>query len=62
MEAGSLGCSISGAGPTMFAWAIAERAPTVLKAMRAEFSKRSIEVDEWIVEINSAGARVVSSS
>jgi homoserine kinase len=62
MEAGSLGCSISGAGPTTFAWAIAERAPAVLRAMRAEFSKRSIEVDEWIVEINSAGARVVSSS
>jgi homoserine kinase len=62
MEAGALGCSISGAGPTMFAWAIAERAPAVLKAMRSEFSKRSIEIDEWIVEINSAGARVVSSS
>jgi hypothetical protein len=46
----------------MFAWAIAERAPAVLKAMRSEFSKRSIEIDEWIVEINSAGARVVSSS
>jgi homoserine kinase len=62
MEAGSLGCSISGAGPTMFAWATTERAPAVLKAMRGEFSKRSIEIDEWIVEINSAGARVVSSS
>jgi homoserine kinase len=60
MEAGALGCSISGAGPTMFAWAIAERAPAVLAAMRSEFTKRSIEVDEWIVEINSAGARVVA--
>src|SRR6185312_887858 len=32
--AGALGCSISGAGPTMFAWAVAERAPAVLQAMR----------------------------
>lgn len=60
MEAGALGCSISGAGPTMFAWAMADRAPAVLQAMRNEFTKRSIEVDEWIVEINSAGARVVA--
>jgi homoserine kinase len=59
MEAGALGCSISGAGPTMFAWAMADRAPAVLQAMRSEFTKRSIEVDEWIVEINSAGARVL---
>lgn len=61
MEAGALGCSISGAGPTMFAWAVAERAPAVMQAMQNEFAKRSIEVDHWIVEINSSGARVVSS-
>jgi homoserine kinase len=59
MEAGALGCSISGAGPTMFAWAVADHAPAVLQAMRGEFARRSIEVDEWIVEINSAGARVL---
>lgn len=59
MEAGALGCSISGAGPTMFAWAVAERAPAVRQAMRAEFAKRSIEVDDWIVDVNSAGARVL---
>jgi homoserine kinase len=62
MEAGALGCSISGAGPTMFAWAVAERATAVMQAMSAEFAKRSIEVDKWIVEINSAGARVVASN
>jgi homoserine kinase len=62
MEAGALGCSISGAGPTMFAWAVADRATAVMQAMSAEFAKRSIEVDKWIVEINSAGARVVASN
>jgi homoserine kinase len=61
MEAGALGCSISGAGPTMFAWAGADRAPAVMQAMSGELAKRSIEVDKWIVEINSAGARVVAS-
>jgi homoserine kinase len=62
LAAGALGCSISGAGPTMFAWAVAERASAVMQAMSAEFAKRSIEVDKWIVEINSAGARVVASN
>lgn len=62
MAAGALGCSISGAGPTMFAWAVEPRAKAVLEAMRAEFVKRSIEVDEWIVEINSIGARVLPAT
>ena len=59
IEAGALGCSISGAGPTMFAWANTAIAPRVLAAMHEEFSRRDIDVDEWIVEINAAGARVV---
>jgi homoserine kinase len=59
MSAGALGCSISGAGPTMFAWAQAEHAADVLATMRAEFGRRSIGIDEWIVEAQSAGARLV---
>ncbi len=35
MDAGALGCSISGAGPAMFAWALAGHADTVLATMRA---------------------------
>jgi homoserine kinase len=62
MEAGALGCSISGAGPTMFAWAPEAHATAVLEAMRAQFTHRSIEVDEWIVAINSEGARVVQGT
>ena len=59
MDAGALDCSISGAGPTMFAWAIESRAPAVRDAMKAEFAKRNIEVDDWIVEIKDTGARVL---
>ena len=62
MAAGALGCSISGAGPTMFAWAIESRAPAVRDAMKAEFAKRNIEVDDWIVEINDTGARVLPAT
>ena len=59
MAAGALGCSISGAGPTMFALAIESRASAVCDAMKAEFAKRNIEVDDWIVEINDTGARIL---
>jgi homoserine kinase len=61
IEGGALGCSISGAGPTMFAWAHSSKAQGVLDAMRAEFQRKSIQLDEWVVEIQSAGARVVGS-
>jgi homoserine kinase len=61
IEAGALGCSISGAGPAMFAWAQSSSASAVRDAMRKEFERKSIQLDEWIVEIESAGARVVSS-
>lgn len=60
MAAGALGCSISGAGPTTFAWAHESDALGVCAAMQGEFQKKSIEVDQWIVEIESGGARVIS--
>lgn len=59
IAAGALGCSISGAGPAMFAWALTNDAPAVLKAMTAQFTRQKIEVDEWLVEISGAGARVI---
>jgi homoserine kinase len=61
MHAHALGCSISGAGPTMFAWCVADRAEAVRDAMVGEFSKRDIEVDRWIVNLDSAGARVIDA-
>jgi homoserine kinase len=59
LAAGALGCSISGAGPTVFAWAIESHTTGVLEAMKAVFAQRSIECDEWIVDIRSSGARVI---
>ena len=60
MEAGALGCSISGAGPKTFAWVHKDKATAVRDAMRGEFQRKSIELDEWIVEIQSAGSRVIT--
>jgi len=62
MQAGALGCSISGAGPTLFAWALAKDAHQVLEAMRREFTARSIRIDEWLVDVGGEGARVIDSN
>jgi homoserine kinase len=59
LEAGALGCSISGAGPSMFAWALEPRAAEVLAAMRREFAARELASDGWIVEVQGRGARVL---
>lgn len=61
MQAGALGCSISGAGPTLFAWALAKDAHGVLEAMRAEFTAAAIGIDEWLVDIGAEGARVIET-
>jgi homoserine kinase len=59
MEAGALGCSISGAGPSMFAWAPEATAPAVLAAMRSAFGRHALATDGWVVEVRSAGARLI---
>ncbi len=59
MAAGALGCSISGAGPSMFAWASVASAAGVEAAMRGAFAAQSLRCDTWIVDVNSPGARVI---
>ena len=59
MEAGALGCSISGAGPSMFAWTRSQDAESVAGAMRQGFEARGLTADAWIVEIRNRGARVI---
>ena len=61
MSAGALGCSISGAGPAMFAWALAPCAEAVRAEMRRTFTRHAIQVDDWIVEMDSPGARTLSA-
>ena len=38
IDAGALGCTFSGSGPSMFAWAVEERAAAVEEAMAAAFA------------------------
>jgi len=59
MQAGALGCSISGAGPSMFAWATAAAAPAVASAMQREFARQDLKTDAWSAPVSPDGARVL---
>jgi len=59
LAAGALGCTISGAGPTMFAWALENDAQNVRSAMVSAFGAASMKVDHWVVPIKTSGAYVL---
>ena len=59
MGADALGCSISGAGPTVFAWCEEQRAAPIRDAMVAAFGAHGLASDAWITSIEPAGARLV---
>jgi homoserine kinase len=59
MQAGALGCSISGAGPSMFALVPEPSAAAVLARMREEFARHSLATDAWLVEVRASGARLI---
>ncbi len=59
LVAGAIGCSISGAGPTVFAWAEEGDAENVRSEMVAAFRKHGLESDSWVSDIGREGARVV---
>ena len=59
LSAGALGCSISGAGPTMFAWCLESHAHAVREAMVVEFSHHGMESDHWTTAIEPVGAHVI---
>ena len=61
VSAGALGCSISGAGPTVFAMCLEKDAGAVREAMVQAFTAKGIAADKWIVPVQSGGAHVVSS-
>ncbi len=60
VDGGALGCSISGAGPTVFAWCEAEHAAAISAGMVQAFKDHGLESDAWISQMGTAGARVIS--
>jgi len=59
MSAGALGCSISGAGPTVFAWCVESHVMAVREALVVEFSRNELKSDHWTTALEPIGARVV---
>ena len=59
LAAGALGGSISGAGPTVFAWAEQKDAESVRAGMVAAFQAHGLASDSWVSTIDREGARVV---
>jgi homoserine kinase len=58
MDLGALGCSISGAGPTVLAWCEAPQAEAIRAAMVQAFRNHGLESDAWVSSLGAAGARV----
>jgi homoserine kinase len=61
MSAGALGCSISGAGPAIFAWSAFQHAEAVRGAMVAAFAEHQLQSDSWVSLMQNYGARVVKA-
>jgi len=59
LDARALGCSISGAGPTVFAWAEEQDAERVRAGMVAAFKAHGLDSDSWVSAIDRQGARLV---
>jgi homoserine kinase len=61
LEAGAYGCSISGAGPAMFAVAMAETGDAVALAMHAAFARHGLSSRYFVCAPDNRGARRVDA-
>jgi len=59
LDAGAHGCSISGAGPSVFAVATAETGAAVAAAMQAAFARHGLESRPFVCAPDNRGARRV---
>ena len=63
LDAGALGCSISGGGPTIFALAEGDAAAHVaLRAMLDAFAASGVNADGRVASVDERGARLVEAS
>lgn len=59
LASGAIGCSISGAGPTVFAWSLEQHAAAVRAAMVQAFTRVGLGSDHWVTDLRPAGARLL---
>ncbi len=58
LGAGALGCSFSGSGPSVFAWALDQDADAVNDAMSAAFRDAGLSANAYRAPVHSGGVRV----
>lgn len=61
LSAGALGGSLSGSGPSVFAWCPADRAEAVAAALRESFEARGVASEAWISALDAPGARLLGT-
>jgi homoserine kinase len=59
--AGALGCSFSGSGPSVFAWAVSAKAEAVEQAMSAAFAESGVAADAYRAPVASEGVKVIGA-
>lgn len=62
LATGALGFSISGAGPTVFAWCEEPSAEAVCLAVVKAFQSEGLVSDRWIAPVDELGAQVLEQS
>ncbi len=61
LEAGALGASISGAGPSLFAWCDGElAAQRCAQAMREAFARSGLDSESWVSPVAGPAAKVIA--
>ncbi len=60
LACGALGCSISGAGPSVFAWCEEAEASAAAAAMVAAFRRHGLDADPFLAPIGDEGARILA--
>jgi homoserine kinase len=60
IEAGALGCAISGSGPSLFAFSTSDAgASEIGEAMREGFQREGVASDVFVSSISTTGARII---
>jgi homoserine kinase len=62
LGAGALGCSISGSGPSVFAWCRGDDAESVRRALIDAFGAAGLDATGWVSRIDAPGARLLTTA
>lgn len=63
LEAGALGCSLSGSGPSVFAWCVGEgEGAEIRDRVIAAFRAAGVEARGWVSPVDAPGARLEGST